>query len=252
MLFRTGDLVRVLSNTEIEFMGRLDHQVKLRGYRIELGEIESVLRTHPAVENATVILREDVPGEPRLVAYITEHQEKSPKDKPQSIELKEYAARSLPEYMLPSRIITLAALPLTASGKVDRRALPLPESVPGPAGGAPAPPASVLRRMNWKPGYWRFSARFWANRSIGVTDSFFDYGGYSLLTARLFSRIHRVLGQKLPISLLFDAPTARGLAQIIRKGEALPDCRAHPKRGQGRSAVCDPFVSDLRRSARGD
>ena len=232
MLFRTGDLVRVLSNTEIEFMGRLDHQVKLRGYRIELAEIESVLRTHPAVENATVIRREDVPGEPRLVAYITEHQGKSPKDKPQSIELKEYAARSLPEYMLPSRIITLAALPLTASGKVDRRALPLPESVPGQTGGAPASPTAPENELEAQ--ILEIFREILGQPSLGVTDSFFDYGGYSLLTARLFSRIHRVLGQKLPISLLFDAPTARGLARIMRKGEVLPI--VVPIRKEGRAA----------------
>jgi amino acid adenylation domain-containing protein len=231
-LFRTGDLVRVLNNTEIEFLGRLDHQVKLRGFRIELSEIESVLRTHPAVENATVILREDVPGEPRLVAYVTLHQEKLPKDKPQAIELREHAARSLPEYMLPSRIITLAALPLTASGKIDRRALPLPENVPGQTGGAPTPFTAPENELEAR--ILEIFREVLGQPSLGVTDSFFDYGGYSLLTARLFSHIHRALGQKLPISLLFDTPTARGLARIIQKGEALPI--VVPIRKEGRAA----------------
>ncbi len=234
MLFRTGDLVRVLNDTEIEFLGRLDHQVKLRGYRIELSEVESVLRTHPVVENATVILREDVPGEPRLVAYITTHQDKLPKDKPLAIELKEHAARSLPEYMLPSRIVTLTAMPLTASGKVDRRALPLPENVLGPASGVQSPSASVAPQGELEARILEIFREVLDQPSIGVTDSFFDYGGYSLLTARLFSRIHRVLGQKLPISLLFDAPTSRGLAQIIQKGEALPI--VVPIRREGRAA----------------
>ena len=234
MLFRTGDLVRVLSDREIEFMGRLDHQVKLRGYRIELGEIESVLRTHPAVENATVTLREDIPGEPRLVAYITLPRENRPHENLQAVELREHAARFLPEYMLPSRIVTLDALPLTASGKVDRRALPLPESVLGQACDNPAPSASVAVENELEARVLEIFREVLTQPALGVTDSFFDYGGYSLLTARLFSRIHRVLGPRLPISLLFDAPTARGLAQIIQKGEALPI--VVPIRKEGRAA----------------
>ncbi len=234
MFFRTGDLVRVLSDREFEFMGRLDHQVKLRGYRIELPEIEAVLRTHSAVDNAAVIRREDVPGEPRLVAYVTLHEQKPAGQRPLAIELKDHIARSLPEYMLPARIVTLDALPLTASGKVDRRALPLPESVQGQAGDAPPPSANVPPQNELEARMLEIFREVLGHSSIGVTDSFFDYGGYSLLTARLFSRIHRVLGQKLPISLLFDAPTARGLAQIIQKGEALPI--VVPIRKEGRSA----------------
>lgn len=216
MLFRTGDLVRALSRRELEFMGRLDHQVKLRGYRIELAEIESVLRSHPSIENAAVILRHDIDGEPRLVAYVT----LAAGEQLQPKEVKQYACRYLPEYMLPTRIVSLDALPLTGSGKVDRRALPIPESLPGQEEDLPqpanVPPANALEAR-----LLDIFREVLGRPAIGVTDNFFDYGGYSLLTARLFARIHRVLGKKLPISLLFDAPTPRQLAEVIRRGEPL-------------------------------
>ncbi|HEX3469890.1 MAG TPA: amino acid adenylation domain-containing protein [Silvibacterium sp.] len=228
-LFRTGDLVRMVSDRELEFMGRLDHQVKLRGYRIELAEIESVLRSHPAVENAAVILREDVPGEPRLVAYVT-----LSKDQLQANELKKYAARSLPEYMLPSRIVTLSTLPLTSSGKIDRRALPLPESVPGHMTNVPSATAGVAPGNELEARLLQIFREVLSQPFIGVTDSFFNHGGYSLLTAKLFARIYRALGVKLPISLLFDAPTVRELAEIMQKGEPLPI--VVPIRKEGRAA----------------
>ena len=227
-LFRTGDLVRTLGDRELEFMGRLDHQVKLRGYRIELAEIESALRSHPVIENAAVILREDVPGEPRLVAYVTTAQGKSA----DAAELKAFAGRLLPEYMLPARIVQLQALPLTGSGKIDRRSLPLPESLSGETGRPPV--AGVAPENDLEAKLLEIFRDVLGEPSIGVTDSFFDYGGYSLLTARLFARIYRTLGQKLPISLLFDAPTARALAGIIQKGEQLPI--VVPIRREGRAA----------------
>jgi thioesterase domain-containing protein len=211
-------------------MGRLDHQVKLRGYRIELAEIESVLRSHPAVENATVILREDTPGEPRLVAYVMQAQGKAVP----APDLKEYASRALPEYMLPTRIVTLAALPLTPSGKIDRRALPLPESLTDQAIQGSRTAKGVPAANELETQLLAIFREILGEPSIGVTDSFFDYGGYSLLSVRLFSRIHRSLGRRLPISLLFDAPTVRGLSEIIQKGETLPTLV--PIRKEGRAA----------------
>jgi thioesterase domain-containing protein len=228
MAFRTGDLVRALNYFELEFMGRLDHQVKLRGYRIELGEIESALRSHPTVQNAAVILREDIPGEPRLVGYVTLASGKSV----EMNELRKYAGTLLPDYMLPARIVTLDALPLTSSGKIDRRSLPVPESLASEnrtSSAAGIPPQNDLESR-----LLEIFRDVLNEPSIGVTDSFFDHGGYSLLTARLFSRIYRGLGQKLPISLLFDAPTVRGLAEIIQKGEPLPI--VVPIRKEGRAA----------------
>ena len=228
-LFRTGDLVRVLDDHGLEFMGRLDHQVKLRGYRIELSEIESVLRAHSTIENAAVILREDVGGEPRLVAYVT----LKPSNRLHAKEVKDYLGRYLPEYMLPSRIVSLDALPLTGSGKIDRRALPIPESLSSQDEGLPQA-ANVAPGNEFEAKLLNIFREVLGQPSIGVTDNFFDYGGYSLLTARLFERIHRAFGRRLPISLLFDAPTPRQLAEIIRKGESLS--MVVPIRKEGRAA----------------
>lgn len=210
-MFRTGDLVRIVSGNQLEFFGRLDHQVKLRGFRIELGEIESVLRAHPLIKDAVVILREDVPGEPRLVAYVI-----APGPQVGAADLREHAAKSLPEYMLPSMIVTLERYPLSASGKINRRALPAPELLPGSV--APDHPESAAPSGQLETTLLAIFREVLRNDTIGVTDSFFRYGGYSLLTVRLFSRIDKELKVRLPISLLFDAPTVRKLAQIIQQG----------------------------------
>jgi amino acid adenylation domain-containing protein len=210
-LFRTGDLVRLVRGNQFEFFGRLDHQVKLRGYRIELGEIESVLRRHPSVTEAVVMLREDIPGEPRLVAYIiSQGLAFSPSA------LAEHAAKFLPEYMLPRLIVTVDRYPLTTSGKIDRRALPIPESIPGQIAGDIPAGESASDELESK--LLKIFQECLHNDSIGVTDSFFRFGGYSLLTVRLFSQIDRELHVRLPISLLFDAPTVQGLARFLRKG----------------------------------
>jgi amino acid adenylation domain-containing protein len=218
-LFRTGDLVRLVENKNdkgphvLEFFGRLDHQVKLRGYRIELGEIESVLRSYPGIADAVTILREDIPGEPRLVSYVI-----SPEKPVDSPALIEYAAKSLPEYMLPAAVVAVDRFPLSTSGKIDRRQLPVPESIltqtslPAPETEAPADELEEKLLLIFR--------EVLRNNAIGVTDSFFRFGGYSLLTIRLFSRIDRELHARLPISLLFDTPSVRELARVIRNGVA--------------------------------
>ena len=219
-LFRTGDLVRVVKGRELEFLGRLDHQIKLRGYRIELGEIESVLRAHPAVKDAVTVLCHDAAGEPRLVAYVTLHKGNSGvKD------LREHAALSLPEYMIPQRIMTLEKMPLTVSGKIDRQSLPDPGT---PASSAVEPENELERKL------LRIFREVLAEPSIGVTGNFFEFGGYSLVVVRLFARIKRVLGLTLPVSLLFDAPTVRELAHLINEG--IPPPIVVPIRPQGRCA----------------
>jgi amino acid adenylation domain-containing protein len=226
-LFRTGDSVRLIDGNQLEFFGRLDHQVKLRGYRIELGEIESVLRRHPAVSDAVVLLREDIPGEPRLAAYVIWTD-----DRVTSAMLGEFATMFLPEYMLPAFIVRMDRFPLSTAGKIDRRAMPVPESISSLNGSTPAlseDPSDALEDKLLK--IFRETLR---NDTIGVTDSFFRYGGYSLLTIRLFSRIDRDLHVRLPISLLFDAPTVRELAQVIRKG--IVPSTIVPIRPYGRSA----------------
>jgi amino acid adenylation domain-containing protein len=211
-LFRTGDLVRLIDGNNLEFFGRLDHQIKLRGFRIELGEIESILRAYPAVVDAVTILREDLPGEPRLVAYVT-----GPSHDSLDLEaLKKHAAAFLPEYMLPSEIVRLERLPLSSSGKIDRRALPAPESLVGNAPEDAPLAAAAADELESK--LLLIFRDVLKNEQIGVTDSFFRFGGYSLLTVRLFSRIDRDLRVRLPISLLFDAPTVRELADVIRHG----------------------------------
>ncbi len=210
-LFATGDLVRIVNGNQFEFFGRMDYQVKLRGFRIELGEIESVLRSHPAVSEAVVLLREDIPGEPRLVAYVIFSGVPVG-----AASLREYASKSLPEYMLPSLVVALEQFPLSGSGKIDRRALPVPESIPWQI--AADHPGAVEARDEIEATLLRIFRELLRIDQIGVTDSFFQYGGYSLLTVQLFARIDRELGVRLPISLLFDAPTVSDLARVIRSG----------------------------------
>ncbi len=212
-LFRTGDLVRIVHGNQFEFFGRLDHQVKLRGFRIELGEIESVLRTHPAINDAVVVLREDIPGEPRLVAYVV-----SGSGPVGAAAIREFASQLLPEYMLPSVVILVDQFPLSASGKINRRALPVPESVPRQI--AEDHPEAEGAKDALEEKLLTIFREVLRNDQIGVTDSFFRYGGYSLLTVRLFSRIDRELHARLPISMLFDAPTVRDLARVIHRGIA--------------------------------
>ncbi len=204
-LYRTGDLARYLSDGNIEFLGRTDHQVKLRGFRIELGEIEALLMRQPQLREAVVLLREDTPGDPRLVAYVVPVGEM-----PNTAELREALKEQLPDHMIPAAFVPLAALPLTASGKADRKALeapnrgqtaPLSTSVAGRE-----PPSTVedaLARI------WRELLR---HEAIGIHENFFDLGGHSLLAIRLVSRVRDVLGIELPVRALFDAPTIAGLA----------------------------------------
>ena len=229
MLFRTGDQVRLAANGKLafEFFGRLDHQVKLRGYRIELGEIEVVLRTHAAVADAAVLLREDEPGEPWLVAYITPQKADITEAPVATRDLLDFAASRLPVYMLPSRIVSLPALPLTGSGKVDKRALgalpaPVDREVPDAQVGLPerrgknSQPLDALETSLLR--IFRDTLRL---KSFGPDENFFEHGGYSMLAIRLFAKIGTTLHKQLPITALFDAPTVRKLAELIRRGDPL-------------------------------
>jgi amino acid adenylation domain-containing protein len=214
-MFRTGDLVRLINGNEFEFFGRLDHQVKLRGYRIELGEIESLLRTFPGIADAVAALWDSGPGEPYLVAYVTVAQ-----DQPDLRQVRDGLAQLLPSYMVPSRFVVMEAMPITSHGKIDRKAMPAPDSVTAvlPAYHQPegATPQTELEEK-----LLTIFREVLNTNEFGVTDSFFDYGGYSLLTVNLFTRINRVFGLSLPISLLFDAPTVRALAEIIDRDQSL-------------------------------
>ena len=211
-MFRSGDLVRLLNDREFEIFGRLDHQVKLRGYRIEPEEIESVLRAYPGIDNALAALRDTGPGEPHLIAYITVGQHVELRD------LRKHLAQWLPSYMVPSQLVVIEAMPLTSSGKIDRQALLVSDSAIAalPAFDGPKGKEAETALEEKLLSIFRDVLK---NREIGVTDSFFDYGGYSVLTVKLFTRINRALSINLPISLLFDAPTVRALAEIAHRDQ---------------------------------
>jgi amino acid adenylation domain-containing protein/non-ribosomal peptide synthase protein (TIGR01720 family) len=213
-LYRTGDLARRLPDGRIEYLGRTDHQVKLRGFRIELGEIEAALAGCPGVREAVVVARRDPPGETRLVAYVVPAGEPGPA----GTELRDRLRERLPDYMVPTAFVRLAALPSSPSGKVDRRALPAPERVPGSAGENKAPATPVEELVA---GVW---ADLLGLDRVGTDESFFDLGGHSLLATRVLSRLRAALGVELPLRDLFEAPTVAALARAaeraLRTGDA--------------------------------
>jgi amino acid adenylation domain-containing protein len=198
-LYRTGDLVRQLPGGEIVYLGRLDHQVKLRGFRIELGEIEAALAALPGVEEVVVVVREDSPGDQRLVAYF--------KGTAAVDELRRPLRERLPEFMVPAVFVPLAALPLSPNGKVDRRALPAPERGPEPEHVAPKTPVEEVLAEIW--------AEVLGRERAGARDNFFELGGHSLLAVLLMSRIEKRLGKTLPVAALFAAPTPEAMAAAL-------------------------------------
>jgi len=205
-LYKTGDLVRYLPNGHIEFIGRIDHQIKIRGFRIELGEIEAVLRQHGSVNDTVVMVREDTPGDQRLVAYLVPTQESAaPAD-----ELRGFLKEKLPDYMVPSVFVVLSAMPLTPNGKVNRGALPAPGRADFAAKESFVAPRNPVESQ---------LVKIWESvlgvRPIGVANNFFDLGGYSLLAVRLMQRIEDDLHKKIPIATLFQAPTIEKLAGVI-------------------------------------
>ena len=202
-LYRTGDLVRYLSDGNIEFLGRLDSQVKLRGFRIELGEVEAALGQYPAVRDSVVLPREDVPGEKRLVAYVVPHQEHIST----VTELHSFLQAKLPAYMVPSAFVLLDALPLMPSGKVDRRALPAPDQVRPELGEAFIAPRTPVEEV--LAGIWADVLRL---EQVGIHDNFFELGGHSLIAMQIMSRVCRTFQVELPLRTLFATPTVAGLA----------------------------------------
>ncbi len=206
-LYKTGDLARYLPDSNIEFLGRLDHQAKIRGFRIELGEVESTLVQHSSVHQAIVTTREDVAGDKRLVAYIIPH----PEQTPTIDELRGLLKQKLPDYMVPSAFVFLNALPLTPNGKVDRRALPTPEQArqePEETFVAPHDDLELQLIKIWE--------KVLGIQPIGVQDNFFDLGGHSLLAIRLSVQIEKTFGKNFPLVTLFQSPTIEQLANILR------------------------------------
>ncbi|HSP78046.1 MAG TPA: alpha/beta fold hydrolase, partial [Myxococcaceae bacterium] len=209
-MYRTGDKVRWRAHGELEFLGRIDFQVKVRGFRIDLGEIESTLRELPGLHEAVVLAREDVPGDKRLVAYVVPHEGQTL----DAAHLRAALQQRLPEYMVPSAFVPLPSLPLNRSGKVDRAALPAPETAHTGPTEASVPPRDALERE---------LVRIWEEvlgvRPVGVRHDFFALGGHSLLAARLVNRVHKALGRPLPLVTLFQNPTVEQLAAALRQPE---------------------------------
>ncbi|MCP4658970.1 MAG: amino acid adenylation domain-containing protein, partial [bacterium] len=205
-LYRTGDLVRTLPEGPIEFLGRIDHQVKLRGFRVELGEIEAVLNHHGGVRESVVVVAGAEGGATkRLVAYVV-----AGEPRPVTRELREFLKQALPDYMVPAVFVLIDALPLTPNGKVDRRALPAPAageiSSEGELTAAGNPTEELLA------GIW---AEVLDRHEVGADDNFFDLGGHSLLATQVVSRVRETLGVELPLRKLFEASTLAELARMV-------------------------------------
>ncbi|MCA1636706.1 MAG: condensation domain-containing protein, partial [Acidobacteria bacterium] len=205
-LYRTGDLVRYLADGELEYLGRIDHQVKVRGFRIELGEVEAALESVGCVRQAVVVARGEG-AEKRLVAYLVSDEEQGAAA---LSELRTRLRERLPEFMVPSAFVPMDALPLTPNGKVDRKALPEPEGQEGKGETDYAAPRTPTEEV--LAGIWSEVLRI---ERVGVTDNFFDLGGHSLLATRLISRMQEAFHVDVPLSALFVDPTVRGLAERV-------------------------------------
>jgi amino acid adenylation domain-containing protein len=222
-IYKTGDIARWRADGAIEYLGRSDFQVKLRGYRIELGEIEAELLRHPEVGGTVVVTREDEPGDVRLVAYVVMQGATEPEA------LRNSLRSTLPDYMIPQHVVTMAAIPLLPSGKVDRRALPRPQ-----AEAAAADQPRLAARTPIEHQVLAAMEQVLNLPGLGVQDDFFALGGHSLLAAKLTARLNKDLGIKLSLSAVFKTPTAQGLARAIetaRQADA-PTQQAIEHRGE--------------------
>ncbi|MEC0439212.1 surfactin non-ribosomal peptide synthetase SrfAA [Bacillus subtilis] len=227
-MYKTGDLARWLPNGDIEFIGRIDHQVKIRGQRIELGEIEHQLQTHDRVQESVVLAVDQGAGDKLLCAYCVGEGDIS------SQEMREHAAKDLPAYMVPAVFIQMDELPLTGNGKIDRRALPIPD-------------ANVSRGVSYvapRNGTEQKVADIWAHvlqaEQVGVYDHFFDIGGHSLAGMKMLALVHQELGVELSLKDLFQSPTVEGLAQVIASAEKGTAASISPAEKQDTYPVSSP------------
>ena len=208
-MYRTGDVCRWLPDGNLQYFGRSDFQVKVRGYRIELGEIEATLDKHPDVGQSVASVREDQPGQKRLVAYVVLRAE-GVELEPSA--LQAHVRQSLPEFMVPSSVVILDAFPLTPNGKVDRRALPAPDTSVIAKGEKLAPRDDLEMIL----------VRIWEKvlgiPNIGVHDNYFDLGGHSVLAVRLLAEVEKVVGRKIPLTSLFRGSTVATLAELLKEG----------------------------------
>jgi len=227
-MYRTGDRMRWRGERKLEFVGRVDEQVKIRGFRIEPGEVESVLSAHAAVREARVIVREDVPGDLRLVAYVVGEVEAE--------EVRAYLRGSLPEYMVPAAIVGLERLPVTPNGKLDVRALPAPEL--GSAEERYVAPRTPVEEV---------LAEIWAEvlrlERVGVEESFFDLGGHSLLATRVVSRVRERLGVELELRALFEHRTVGELARVLEEAGAVAQAGPAPEPVPGPEASAHQLLA---------
>jgi amino acid adenylation domain-containing protein len=211
-MYRTGDLARFRADGNIQYLGRIDNQVKLRGFRIELGEIETVLTKHPSVQSAVVIAREDTPGDKRLVAYVVPSRTST-----SGVLLRDIVRQRLPEYMVPSAFVQLDTLPLSPNGKINRRLLPAPDWSSADGGEIVQPRNEVESTL----------VRIWQAvlgiPNVGVRDNFFDLGGHSLMAARVLTEVKKITGKELPLSALFRGATVESLARLIGEHEHASD-----------------------------
>ena len=207
-MYRTGDLVQQTEAGKLEFLNRVDSQVKIRGFRIELGEIESALAQYPTTTDSVVIVREDTPGDKKLVAYIVK-KEKQETDIP---ELRVYLKTKIPDYMVPSAFVFIDKFPLTPNGKIDRKALPSPmEAVPQEDKVYLAPQTETEKKV----------ASIWCevlkSKQIGIDENFFEIGGHSMLAVTLMVKVEKELGVRLPLASLFDHVTIQDMAKLLEK-----------------------------------
>ncbi|MEH2455997.1 amino acid adenylation domain-containing protein [Nostoc sp.] len=206
--YKTGDLVRYRADGTIEFLGRIDHQVKVRGFRIELGEIEAFLNQHPGVQTSVVVVRGDESSDRRLVAYVVIQ----PDQVVAITELSRFLEKKLPSYMIPRAFVILEALPLTPNGKIDRRALPAPDTdILHLEGSAIAPRDPVEEVLA---GIWQ---EVLGVEIFSISENFFELGGHSLLATRVISRLRKTFEVDVPLRRLFESPTVAGLAAEIHK-----------------------------------
>ncbi|GAB1542618.1 hypothetical protein NUACC21_52920 [Scytonema sp. NUACC21] len=207
-LYKTGDLGRYLSDGNIEHLGRADRQVKIRGFRIELEEVELVLSQHPAIEQAVVVIREDISINNYLVAYIVLHE----KQKCKISELRHFLNQKLPSYMVPSVFVILSIMPLTPNGKIDYHALPIPDRT-----GKNSEECFVASRDDIELQLVKLWEEILNVHPISIRDDFFHLGGNSLLAVHLFTQIEKIFGETLPLITIFQAATVEKIANIIRK-----------------------------------
>jgi amino acid adenylation domain-containing protein len=210
-MYKSGDLARYLPDGRIEFLGRIDHQVKVRGFRIELGEIEAALRQHPKLRDAVAAARVDARGDDYLVAYVVADGRQAPA----AGELRTFLREKLPDYMIPSVYVAVERLPLMPNGKIDRSALPEPDRATREQG-----PTFVAPRNTVEEAVASIFSEVLGVASIGADDNFFDLGGHSLLATQVVSRARKMFKVNLPLRQFFESPTVAALAESVIAGEA--------------------------------